>query len=185
MVEGQEAQRDAQNVQVLQARVQELEAAAAAAAAIAAPGGAAPAPPVFTLAPALANTAAACLDLTSPSGAKHFKGAIEPLASTPFDFNDPADLQVFLDLVLKRSQVYGWNPILDIPVTNANGTATSTHNILNEHGVLSVEAITTHVTTCCGLQTKQAQDSFMLCQCLQSSLSIEFLKIITAESGDP
>ena len=176
---------DEDQVQVLRARVLELENAAATAAAAAQPlRGANPAPPVFTLAPALANTAAAYIDLTSPSGAKHFKGAIEPLSSTPFDFGDPADLQVFLDLVLKRSQVYGWNPILDVPITNANGATTSTHNILEEYGVLSVDTISTHVRTYYGLQTKQAQDSFMLCQCLQASLSIEFLKIITAESGD-
>jgi hypothetical protein len=179
------AQQPDDQVQVLQARVLELETAAAAAAAAAVPpGGAPPAPPVFTLAPALANTAAACVDLTSPSGAKHFKGAIEPLSSTPFNFGDPADLQVFLDMVLKRSQVCGWNPILAVPVTNANGATTATHNILEEHGVLSVDTISAHVRTCCGLQTKQAQDSFMLCQCLQASLSIKFLKIITAELGD-
>jgi hypothetical protein len=57
------------------------------------------------LTPALANTAAALLGLTSTSnGAKHFKGATEPLTSNPFDFADPSDLQIFLELLLKKSQ---------------------------------------------------------------------------------
>jgi hypothetical protein len=60
------------------------EATAAAAAAAATAGGTPP-PVVFTLAPALANTTA-LLDLTSPSGTKHFKGATECLNSHPSDF---------------------------------------------------------------------------------------------------
>jgi hypothetical protein len=67
-------------------------------------------PPVSTLAPALANSAH-FVDLTSTNGAKHFKGATNPLNQLPFHFKDASDLQVFLDLVLKKSQVWGWNPI--------------------------------------------------------------------------
>jgi hypothetical protein len=68
------------------------------------PQGAAGVPPgpVFTLAPALANTAT-FLDLTTSSGAKHFKGAIGSLNSHPFDFEDGADLQVFLFLRSPKS----------------------------------------------------------------------------------
>jgi hypothetical protein len=67
------------------------------------PLGGPPAPPVvFTLlTPALANTAN-YIDLMSSSDAKHFKGATEPLNAKPFNFTDPSDLQVFLDLVLKK-----------------------------------------------------------------------------------
>jgi hypothetical protein len=147
------------------------------------PGGAPPAPPVFTLAPALANTAA-FLDLTSTSGAKHFKGATESLTAQPFEFADPSDLQIFLDLVLKKSQVYGWNPILTIPVTNPATGVTTTHNLLEEYGLIPLASIATHVGSYYGTQTKTAQDSFMACQCLLSSLSLDFLKTITAESQD-
>jgi hypothetical protein len=78
-----------------------------------------PAPPVFTLAPALANTAT-YLDLTSSSEARHFKGATKPLNAQPFNFADPSDLQIlFLDLVLKKSQVWGWNTIFTIPLLDA------------------------------------------------------------------
>ena len=172
----------AELIQQLQDQVLILQNAAAAAAAAAPPGEVPPVPPVFTLAPALANTAAAYIDLTSSAGTKHFKSAVEPLASTRFDFKDPSDLQIFLDLVLKKSQVYGWNTILTVPVTNVETGAITHHNMLTEYGVIPLASVTAHVTSYYGTQTKQAQDSFMSCQCLLASLGIDFLKIITAES---
>jgi hypothetical protein len=170
-------------LQGLRDQVQDaLDAAAAAAAPP--PAGAQPAPVPFALTPALANSAAAYLNLASASGAKQFKGATEPLTSTPFDFADPSDLQIFLDLVLKKSQVYGWNPILTIPVTDPVSQLVKNRNLLDEYGVISLADITTHVTTYYDSRTKRAQDSFMACQCLLSSLSLDFLKLISAEAKD-
>jgi hypothetical protein len=140
----------------LQAEVQTLQAAAtdaaaataaAAAAAAAAPPAGPPTPPVFTLAPALANTATTYLDLTSSAGAKHFKGATEPLSAQPFNFADPSDLQIFLNLVLKKSQIWGWNTIFTIPVTDPLTAVTRNHNLLNEYGLIPLQAVTTQVTT--------------------------------------
>jgi hypothetical protein len=174
----------------LQAQVLTLEtdaANAALAAAAAAAAGQAPAQPVtvpvFTLAPALANTAA-FLDLTTTSGAKHFKGATESLNSQAFGFEDPSDLQVFLDLVLKKSQVWGWNPVFTIPVTDVlTGTATD-YNLLSQYGLIPIASVRAHVMTYYATPTRRAQDSFMACQCLLSSLTLDFLKLITADSND-
>ena len=184
MEDGRNENLDIQNQEALLARVQELEEAVAAAAATAPPGGAPPVPPAFTIAPALANSAAAYLDLTSTNGAKQFNKATEALSTTPFDFNDSSDLQVFLDMVLTRSQEFGWNQILEIPMANVVGAGMTNHNILDKHGILTLETITTQVRTYYDDQTKAAQDSFMLCQCLRASLSIEFMKLITAEADD-
>jgi hypothetical protein len=145
-------------------------------------GAAALTPPVFTLAPALANTAA-FLDLTTSSGAKHFKGAIESLNSHPFNFEDGADLQVFLDLVLTKSQVWGWNNIFNFPVKDAKTTITKTWNLLDYYGMVPLASVRDHALTYYATQSKQAQDSFMLCQCLLSSLALDFLKTITANSA--
>jgi hypothetical protein len=131
----------------LLAQLQALQdAAAAAAAAVAAADEVPPPlvprpPPVFTLAPALANTAN-YIDLTSTSGTKHFKGAAEPLNAHPFNFADASDLQVFLDLVLKKSQVWGWNTIFTIPVTNATGAepVTANNNLLSEYGMIPLDS---------------------------------------------
>jgi hypothetical protein len=141
------------------------------------------APPIFTLAPALANIGI-FLDLTSVSGSKHFKGATEPLKAQPFDFVDASDLQVFLDLVLKKSQVWGWNTIFTIPVTDPVIVATTNHNLLTQYGLIPLVAVRTQVLTYYHTPTKHAQDSFMACQCLMSSLSLDFLKLITSESSD-
>ncbi len=66
--------------------------------------------PAFAVAQALGNTANTYLDLTSSAGAKHFKGATKALSRKPFDFADPAHLQFFLDIVLKRTQIWGGIP---------------------------------------------------------------------------
>jgi hypothetical protein len=146
----------------LQTEVLTLQASAAANAAAAVPLPAGPpTPPVFTLAPALANTAT-YLVLTSSTGAKHFKGTTtEPLSAQPFDFTDPSDLQVFLDLALKKSQVWGWNTIFTIPVTNPVTATTTSRNLLSEYGMISLESVTAHVLTYYATPSKQAQDSFM------------------------
>jgi hypothetical protein len=175
----------------LQAKIQTLwtnaPAAATAAAAPAHPGPpqGPQAAPVFTLAPALANTAV-FLDLTSTSGAKHFKGATEPLNQQPFDFADSSNLQVFLDLVLKKSQVWGWNTIFTIPVNNimAGAVITTSHNLLDEYGLIPIASVRAHAMTYYANHSKQAQDSLMACQCLLSSLTLDFLKLITADSQD-
>jgi hypothetical protein len=153
-----------------QAAVQQAAAAAGQQGAAVLPG------PVFTLAPALANTAT-FLDLTSSSGAKHFKGAIESLNSHPFDFEDSADLQVFLDLVLTKSQVWGWNNIFNIPVVDPKTAVTQSWNLLNHYGMVPLASVRSHALTYYSTQSKQAQDSFMLCQCLLGSL-----KTITADT---
>jgi hypothetical protein len=178
----------------LQAQVQTLQAdaavaadAATAAVAAAATAAAANAPvlavPVFTLAPALANTAT-FVDLMTTSGSKHFKGATEPLNAQAFGFEDLANLQVFLDLVLKKSQIWGWNPVFTIPVLDVATGVTTEYNLLSQYGRTPLSSVRTHVLTYYVAQTKKVQDSFMACQSLLSSLTLDFLKLITAESSD-
>jgi hypothetical protein len=144
-------------------------------------GAAAPPRRVFSLAPALANTNA-FRDLTTANGMKHFKGAVEPLNSHPFDFVDGADLQVFLDLVLTKSQVWGWNTIFNIPVKDGVTGQTQSWNLLNHYGMVPLASVKAHAMTYYSAETKEAQDSFMLCQCLLKSLAVDFLKIITANA---
>jgi hypothetical protein len=166
-----------------QAEVQTLQASAAAASVTTAPPAGPLTSPVFTLAPALANAVTTYLDLTSSTGAKHFKGATKPLSTQSFDFSDAADLKFFLDLVLNESQIWGWNSIFTIPVTDPVTTTTTDRNLLSEYGMIPLESVTAHVTTYYNTPSKQAQDSFMACQCLLSSLTHDFMKLITADSA--
>jgi hypothetical protein len=105
------------------------------------------------------------------------------LSTQPFDFADPSDLQVFLDLVLKKSQIWGWNTIFTIPVIDATTATTTNRNLLSEYGMVPLSSITAQVMTYYSTQSKRAQDSFMACQCLLSSLTLDFLKLITADSN--
>ena len=82
-MEGLDAQLDSQNIQVLQAQLQELEATAAVAAATAAPpGGAPPAPTVFSSASAL-NMAAAYTHLQARVQELEAAAAVATAAAAP------------------------------------------------------------------------------------------------------
>jgi hypothetical protein len=81
------------------------------------------------------------------AGAKHFKGATESLSTKLFDFADPAHLQFFLDLVLKKSQIWGWNTIFTIPVTDPVTATTTNRNLLSKYGMIPLESFTNHVAT--------------------------------------
>jgi hypothetical protein len=86
--------------------------------------------------------------------------------------------------VLKKSQVWGWNNIFTVPVTIPSTGITTNHNLLDEYGLIPLTSVKAHTMTYYATQSKQAQDSFMACQSLLSSLTLEFLKLITSESSD-
>jgi hypothetical protein len=86
--------------------------------------------PICALSPAMAN-AGAFLNLATSTGAKLFKLGAEPL-SRSFDFVDPSDLQVFLDLLKTKSKVQGWSRIFTVPV-EVDGVTTN-HSLLHNYG---------------------------------------------------
>jgi hypothetical protein len=134
--------------------------------------------PIFALSPAMAN-AGAFLDLATSTGAKLFKLGSEPL-SRSFDFVDPSDLQVFLDLLKTKSKVQGWSRIFTVPV-EVDGVTTK-HSLLHNYGVIPLESVALDAATYVNAQSKVAQDSFMLFGCIFASLGTEFLKLITTEA---
>jgi hypothetical protein len=69
---------------------------------------------ISALSPAMAN-AGAFLNLATSAGAKLLKLCAEPL-SWSFDFVDPSDLQVFLDLLKTKSKVQGRSRIFTVTV---------------------------------------------------------------------
>jgi hypothetical protein len=129
----------------------------------------------------LVNTAT-FLDLSTSGGMKHFKGGSEDLNAQAFDFKDDTDLQVFLDLLLTKSQGWGWSYIFTIPVLDVATGTTRNWNLLSHHGMIPMPSVRTHVLSYYAAPSKLAQDSFMSCQCLLNSLSLDFLKTITSES---
>jgi hypothetical protein len=121
----------------------------------------------------------AFLDLATSTGAKLFKLGAEPL-SRSFDFVDPSDLQVFLDLLKTKSKVQGWSRIFTVPV-EVDGVTTN-HSLLHNYGVIPIASVALDAATYVNAQSKVAQDSFMLFQCIFASLRTEFLKLVTTEA---
>jgi hypothetical protein len=114
--------------------------------------------PIFALSPAMAN-AGAYLDLANSTGAKLFKLGSEPL-SRSFDFVDPSDLQVFLELLKTKSKVQGCSRIFTVPV-EVDGVTTH-YGLLHNYGVIPLESVALDAATYVNAQSKVAQDSFML-----------------------
>jgi hypothetical protein len=139
---------------------------------------AAPLPPVlgrFALAPALADTHA-YLDLDTPKGAKLYNKGTSALAGSPFDFEDPTDLQLFLDAITSKSKAHGWGRIFTIPTVG--GTK---QHLLQSYGMVTLKAATADALTYYDTETKEAQDSFMLFQCLIASVTQDFMRSINTE----
>jgi hypothetical protein len=134
--------------------------------------------PIFALSPAMAN-AGAFLNLATSTGAKLFKIGAEPL-SRSFDFVDPSDLQVFLDLLKTKSKVQGWSRIFTVPV-EVDGVTTN-HSLLHNHGVIPLASVALDAATYVNAESKVAKDSFMLFQCIFGSLHTDFLKLVTTEA---
>jgi hypothetical protein len=92
---------------------------------------------------------------------------------------DPSDLQVFLDL-LKTKSKKGWSRIFTAPAEVDR--VTTNHSMLQNYGVIPLESLALDAATYVNAQSKVAQDSFMLLQCIFASLDTEFLKLVTTEA---
>jgi hypothetical protein len=136
--------------------------------------------PTFALSPAVAN-AGAFLDLSSSKGAKLFKLGSKPLPRS-FDFQDPSDIQVFLDLLKAKAKVQGWGRIFRVPV-DIDGVVTN-YSLLLDYEVIPLASVTLDAINYVNSETKSTQDSFMLFQCIFGSLDTSFLKVVTTESDN-
>jgi hypothetical protein len=129
----------------------------------------------FALTPALANKHA-YLDLDTPKGTKLYNKGTVALAGSPFDFEDPTDLNLFLDAIKSKSKAQGWSRIFTIPTTS-----TKTEHLLQSYGLVTLKAATADALKYYDTETKEAQDSFMLYQCLIASVTQDFMRSINTE----
>ena len=172
--------------QITQLQIDLAASAAATATATAALAGPPPAgapnpastAPTFAISPAVANLGT-FFDLSSSKGAKLFKTGSEPLPRS-FDFTDSSDIQVFLDMLKAKSKAQGWGRIFTVPV-DTDGVVQH-HSLLLDYGVIPFDSVNTDVLSYINSETKAAQDSFMLFQCIFASLETSFLKTITIDS---
>ena len=123
--------------------------------------------PNFALAPALVG--ADVIDYSTSAGAKLYRASVEPLPHL-FDCS-PAGLKVFLADIRDRAITTGWENILDIP-TDPNDPAVLT-DLCESYGLITLQEVRAHATTYVNLQTRAAQNSMQLYQCIMSSLTKE------------
>jgi hypothetical protein len=122
----------------------------------------------FALAPALAKTT--MLDYEKEGDIKLFAKAIVSLEA-PFDMR-PKHLKLFLEEMSIRASAYGWNDVLDVPKDAAN-PLDDLDNLITSYGTITLERVRKHAETYLSTQTRAAQDSFMMYQCIMKTLTKE------------
>ena len=122
--------------------------------------------PTFALSPALATRG--IIDYSSRAGEKIYSSATKELDATKYD-GEAQGLMAFLQLLEERATNFGWDTsIMMIPDINGNPT-----NLLIEYGTITVEQVQAHEESYLNTQTRNAQDSNPLYECIMNSISTE------------
>ena len=140
--------------------------------------------PSFALTPAAAVEGP--LDFTKAEHSKIYKAGVRSVTDTPFNC-DTEGLFQFLREVEDRAVEMGWmDGILDIPVDEKGNKgdekkdddSNEYSNIIANYGTLTLEQVIVHERAYIGKTSRAAQDTYMLYQCLMSSLASDAKKRI-------
>jgi hypothetical protein len=153
---------------------------AAAAAALAGNAAAIPAAPVAGFALSPARAAPGVIDMSDKAGTNLFNKGAEALpirlANGERGFDGKVhNLNHFLSFIKQRANVFAWHNILEIPVAGVN------KNLLDAYGQISLVNVRTHVQTYIAQPTRDAQNSFMMYECLSKSLTVEALNDVLTD----
>jgi hypothetical protein len=127
--------------------------------------------PAFTRSPAATNTG--ILDYNKKEDLKIFKSATRSLYHDSDELFGckSEDFLDFMNQVSTRSNVNGWtNGILSIPV-NINDQNQGKISLIHNYGEISYEQIKNHEMSYIALETRGAQNTVMLHDCLMKSLN--------------
>jgi hypothetical protein len=155
----------------------------AAAAAAAAPVVAAPAVQLAGFALSPARAVAGVIDMSSSAGSKLFNKGAEALSISlskderGYD-GKGANLKLLLTYVKQRANVFDWTGILTFTI---DGVA---RNLLVDYGQIPIADMKTQVTTYIAQPNRNAQNSFMMFECLSKSLTVEALNSVLTEVTD-
>lgn len=135
--------------------------------------------PQFALAPALVDNG--IIDYATPEGVKLYKSATQAL---PKEFDCRIEgLKIFLSQLKDRAREYGWTPILEIPIDAAQPHA-NLRSLLTEYGRISLQQVQEHAETYVLANSRAAQDSMQLYQCIMKSLTEKGVSRIMLRSED-
>lgn len=113
------------------------------------------------------------IDYSTEAGRKLYKGATDPLKSL-HDLS-AENLRDFLTLLEQRAKIYDWVDILEIP-DEENGTFI---NMLKQHGSISLKTVREHAKTYVNNESRAAQDSQQLADCILNSITVEARNSVT------
>ena len=125
----------------------------------------------FALAPGLIRDEP--IDYTTSEGAKLFKAATEKLQSE-FDLSS-TNLKVFLAQIKRRSELHGWDTMFQIPedADAVNPPAETIHHVMDSYGIVTLEQVRAHAALYVAMETRAAQESYQLYNCIMASLTKE------------
>ena len=135
---------------------------------------AAAAAPAFALTPGLTN--AGVIDWTTDAGKDIWKYATKSIYPKADDHYNGTNkkLPAMLDYLRTRANNYGWsdNGILDIDLA-PGGPVPLLSNLLDNYGTITIDQVRAHVVTYINTPVRAAQDSKMLYQAIQNSISAD------------
>jgi hypothetical protein len=113
------------------------------------------------------------IDYSTESGRKLYKGATDPLKSL-HDLS-AENLRDFITLLEQRAKIYDWVDILEIP-DEENQTFI---HMLKQYGSISLKTVREHAKTYVNNESRAAQDSQQLADCILNSITVEARNSVT------
>ena len=133
----------------------------------------------FALSPALVDNGV--IDYATVAGQKLWKNATSPLTNA---LDVEADhLLGFLEELKNRSKQFGWHHILEIPANIAQPND-NLSNLLHKYGSISLAQVQAHARTYNNTQSRVAQDSSQLFDCIMASLTTSGLNKVMLREND-
>ena len=113
------------------------------------------------------------IDYSTESGRKLYKGATDSLKSL-HDLS-AENLRDFITLLEQRAKMYDWINILEIPDEEHEKFI----NMLKQYGSISLKDVREHAKTYVNNESRAAQDSQQMADCILNSLTVEARNSVT------
>lgn len=138
----------------------------------------------FALAPGLVEDQV--IDFGTAYGMRFYQSATSSLyGSGETKFNsEPGNMNAFLSKIDMRAQEQGWSEICSIPEDTEDEDNDTFYSLFDEYGRVSLEQVTNHAETFVGEPTRNAQNSYMMFNCLAKSLDEDALNKMAAWEDD-
>ena len=114
-----------------------------------------------------------CIDYSTMEGIQLYENATKALSKSALFDGTIDTLELFLDQLRDRAGMYDWQNILLIPCCDDKGGQHTGHtkNLIDCHDAITYSEVKAHVMSYIHTETREAQISYLLYQCIMKSLS--------------